>query len=657
MTWSSHKLLAILVFTFSSIPYGLWAQSSATDTLENIYFSDSAAINMDVKSVFLDKESGLLFDKKAKLVFNQVSLDQFLSTHSAIFIKEYGINSSSTLTLRGTAASQSQIIWEGIPINNAATGTGDLSLYATGIFDQIQVKYGSSSSLYGNGNIGGTLLLHATLSDQPSFQANLAMGSYKNAQASFKGNWVSKYGIFNLKLFGSTLANDFTYTATDDTKAHMTNAQKKEGGGMLSYYHTLPIFSKKKPLLINLNTWLQSTTRHIPPALFENASAKIQQDNSWRNVLNLTQPIGNAGSIYSKTAFSQERYDYRDSLSFIDQQYTLHNIYSEVGWSHSLPLSPHWKQHLLIFLPAQYNSLTNAHTHSSNHLSRYGIAAHYQLQHLQDWLTLQLGLRQEFQNQMDIPFIYNISAHTRLLQYSNKRHTLQLPLFISLQNSYRIPTLNELYYFPGGNKNLRPEYGINKELGARLLFRENKTDYFQLQLASTYFHRNVQDWIYWLGVSMWTPYNIASVYSRGWDHQLKLEKNKANTKWYATIDYAYTIATTTASYLPTQAIIGKQIPYTPRYVVRTNVGLTWHQLLINLSHNYTGYRFTNLDESGYLLPYQLYALQTRYTIPIASHQLISLQLMVNNLFNTNYQAVHQRPMPLRHFLFSISYNW
>jgi hypothetical protein len=73
-------------------------------------------------------------------------------------------------------------------------------------------------------------------------------------------------------------------------------------------------------------------------------------------------------------------------------------------------------------------------------------------------------------------------------------------------------TLNELYYFPGGNTSLKPEQGWSQDAGYSLSFKSGPISLFH---DVSVFNRNIHDWILWVGGAIWTPHNISEVHSRG----------------------------------------------------------------------------------------------------------------------------------------------
>ncbi|RYZ28377.1 MAG: TonB-dependent receptor, partial [Sphingobacteriales bacterium] len=224
--------------------------------------------------------------------------------------------------------------------------------------------------------------------------------------------------------------------------------------------------------------------------------------------------------------------------------------------------------------------------------------------------------------------------------------------------------LNELYYFPGGNPDLKPEQGWSQDagyaftLGLGQLSAASRHDLqrvnrFTFSHEVSLFNRNIQDWIYWLGGAIWTPHNIARVHSRGMETNNKLEWVTGSVTFHVGFNYTYILSTTEASYLPGDGSIGKQIPYTPRYSIQGNAGLQWRdKLFLNYNQTYTGYRFVTTDESQFLEPYSTGNVQATYTLA-RKQKLLTLSAQVQNIWNTAYEVVNGRPMPGRNFLLQV----
>ena len=233
----------------------------------------------------------------------------------------------------------------------------------------------------------------------------------------------------------------------------------------------------------------------------------------------------------------------------------------------------------------------------------------------------------------------------------------------NVQRTYRVPTLNELYYNPGGNPNLKPEQGWSEDVGYSLTngeyvieptyMNDKYNTYMEMKRMRrlvvthnmSFYNRIIDDWIMWFGGAIWTPHNIARVHSRGLqtENMLTYKASKA-IRLHLAVNGAYTLATTVSSYLPGDGSIDKQIPYTPVYNGQGNIGATWKNLYLNYNHTYTGLRYITTDESFSLAAYTLGNLQLMYTLLLSGNQL-QLTAQCNNIWNANYQVVNARPMP------------
>lgn len=66
----------------------------------------------------------------------------------------------------------------------------------------------------------------------------------------------------------------------------------------------------------------------------------------------------------------------------------------------------------------------------------------------------------------------------------------------SVSRNYRFPTLNDLYFLPGGNPNLRNEHGFSYDAGVS--FEVGKENAYKLNGGVNWFDSYIDDWIIWL---------------------------------------------------------------------------------------------------------------------------------------------------------------
>jgi iron complex outermembrane receptor protein len=272
--------------------------------------------------------------------------------------------------------------------------------------------------------------------------------------------------------------------------------------------------------------------------------------------------------------------------------------------------------------------------------NKAALALAYDMKYFARKLDITANLRGQLVNTTQI-VLPGISASYAITKWLSVRG--------NVQRSFRAPSLNELYYVPGGNEQLKPEKGWSEDAGYKLSL-ENDAVSFSHDLSV--FNRVIDDWILWFGGSIWTPHNIATVHSRGVETENKLEWETGKVTWHIGLNTSYVLATTMESYIPGDSSTGKQIPYTPRYNGQVNAGFLYRGFYLNYNHTYTGYRFITIDESLYLQPYNTGNLQLLYTFYI--HNLpLQLTAQGNNIWNNKYYVVNGRPMPGFNWLFGV----
>ena len=363
--------------------------------------------------------------------------------------------------------------------------------------------------------------------------------------------------------------------------------------------------------------------------------------------------------------FINDRLDYSDSIiSFATQSNAITLPFTE-----TIQLYPSPNQKITIKASAIHAKLL---TDKQEDLQRAFLSVHYDIEPRWRKIYIQSFIQQEFTNVFTLPMIAGFNLKRRIYK--------EFYLTASISSNYRTPTLNELYFTPGGNKNLKPEISRNLEGG--LEHTINKQQYL-LQTRSTFFTRDVKNWIVWYGGAILTPHNIQKVWSRGleidatFSYKLGVEKQhpdmlikeiqivdkmqSSNRKQATTLKfqllYAYTLSTTKESLITNDYSIGKQIPYVPRYQFKLNVGLSKDNFEFNYLYAYTGYRFVTTDESEYLMPYNTHNLFATYHWNIRNKHHVTSNLKVNNILNKSYESIVGRIMPGRNFSIGINYKF
>jgi iron complex outermembrane receptor protein len=574
-------------------------------------------------------------DSALLLQYQQQNMATLLAQQTPVFIKSYGFNSLATLNFRGSSAAQSQVLWNGVPLHNAASGITDVSLLPVSLFDQVSLVYGSSAALSGSGNVGGALLLeneppHFDSSRQWQLSIAGGAGSYGQYQGGLKALYRMKRWDISMHTFGQTAQNNFKYTAQNGQEQQTQNAALAGGGLQLRCAYRIGAAQT-----IAATLWVQQYKRAIPPALFEPLMPQNTQEADTRFLVDWKKEKVRA-VWYVKTAFLHDRFIYENAAIAQHSDHVTEQLFVESGWEYHLNA----QQKLLLFFPVGIawtylpdSQGTGLHTLPAQF--KTALAGAYSLDMLQHKIKIALNVRAEAMAPYPI-FLPGINANLRLADWLDIRG--------NIQRTFRAPTLHELYYNPGGNTHLLPEKGWAMDLGYRLHTNPAKR-FVWLQDAAAY-NRTIENWIIWFGGAIWTPHNIARVWSRGLETENKLLLHIGKWTGHISINTAYTLATTQESYVPKDGSIGKQIPYTPRYQYQGNVGFSYAAFRLNYNHTYTGYRFVTVDESQHLSPYHTGNVQMMYNGYLLKHR-TELTFQINNLWQEHYQVVAGRPMPGR----------
>ena len=234
----------------------------------------------------------------------------------------------------------------------------------------------------------------------------------------------------------------------------------------------------------------------------------------------------------------------------------------------------------------------------------------------------------------------------------------------SVSRNFRFPTLNDLYFMPGGNPDLKHESGWTYDAG--LSFAVGREGVYRLTGSATWFDSHIEDWILWLPTvkGFFSPRNIKDVHAYGVELQGDLNVALA-PEWRLNLNgtFSWTPSINEGEPMsPADKSVGKQLPYVPELSATVNGRLEWRKWAFGYKWCYYSKRYTmstgDLSLSGILPDYFMsnITLEKSFSPKWAE---LSLKLAVNNLFNEEYLSVLSRPMPGINFevFFSIAPKW
>ena len=220
----------------------------------------------------------------------------------------------------------------------------------------------------------------------------------------------------------------------------------------------------------------------------------------------------------------------------------------------------------------------------------------------------------------------------------------------SAARNYRYPTLNDLYFRPGGNKNLKPERGWTFDAGLETTL---KGDARSLRASATAFDSRIDDWILWIGspkLGIYTPINIRRVHSYGVEAKLSAEAETSGG-WRLLLDgnFAWTRSINRGDpFSPADESVGKQLVYIPVYSAALTARVEWRRWELTYKWNWYSERYTmssnDLGVLGRVKPYFMSDLSLEKGLD-CKWASFSLKGCIHNLLNEEYESVLSRPMP------------
>jgi vitamin B12 transporter len=240
--------------------------------------------------------------------------------------------------------------------------------------------------------------------------------------------------------------------------------------------------------------------------------------------------------------------------------------------------------------------------------------------------------------------IPDFSAGTQFRIVQGKDYYLKA----NLSRNSKIPSMNDLYWTPGGNPDLKNEYAFIYEFSFDM--KQKLSQSLNMNYNLTAYRNNIHDMILWHpgAYSYWTAGNIKSVNSSGFETSLAMNYSTGKFNAGLNSNYSYTKATTSESGTLNDASIGKQLIYVPVHQAKASLMMNYRMLYANWILTMTGKRYLTADNSQYLPGYMLNSLITGSRLNLKGN-VFDLNFHIDNIFNVNYQTIAYYPLPGRSY--------
>lgn len=630
------------------------------------------------------KEIGVQKTRLDTLVLHEniaLSMADVLAFNSSIFVKEYGRATLSTVAFRGTAASHTQVLWNGMRINSPMLGMTDFSMIPSYFVDDASLLHGTSSVHVTGGGLGGAVTLATKPVTTQGFQMQYVqgIGSFWTTDEFLRLTYGSDRWQSSTRVVYSSSPNEYSYRNRDKNE-NIYDADKniigtyhpieKHRDGAFHDLHILQelYYNTGRGDSFGLNAWFLRSDRGLSQTTVDYGDPKDmlheQRERTFRSVLSWerlrpTFKVGaKGGYIYSWMAYDYARDKGNGEWAHMTASRSRINTLFASGegefyvgskWLFTANVALHqhfaenWDRNIIT---QQGTTAVVGYDKARMEFSAYVSAKWMPTERM----GLSLALREELYGTAWSPPIPAFYADYLLSKRGNVR------LKASVSRNYRFPTLNDLYFQPGGNPDLRPEHGITYDAGVS--FAVGDAGRYSLHGEATWFDSYVDDWILWVPLGgkqdFWTPQNLKRVHAygvelkTGFDRQLNRDWQlglDANFSWTPSINQSEPASKADES-------VGKQLVYVPQYSATLTGRLAWRSWRMLYKWCYYSQRYTmssNDDSySGYVPPYFMsdLSLEKLFSLPWAD---LSAKVAVRNLLNEEYLSVLARPMPRMNF--------
>ena len=624
------------------------------------------------------KEIGTQQTKFDSLVLKEnisLSMADVLTFNSSLFVKSYGRATLSTVAFRGTSPSHTQVTWNGMKINNPMLGMTDFSMIPSYFIDDASLLHGTSSVNETGGGLGGAVRLDTKPAQAEGFglQYIQGIGSFKTFDEFLRLTYGNEHWQVSLRAVYSSSPNDYKYR-NHDKKLNIYDEDmnivgqyypiERNRSGAFKDLHILQetYYNTGRGDKFGLQAWYTNSNRELQMLTtdygsdtdFENRQREhtFRGILSWGHVRSNWKVAANAGYVHTWLA-----YDYRRDVGNGNMQVMtrsrskVNTFYGKVDGEYYL--GEKWL--LTANLSAHQHFVTSADKNIIRQDGNQAIVG-YQKGRMElsgsvsakwrpnDRVGVSAVVREDVYGRNSSPIIPALFVDGVLSERGN------VMAKASVSRNYRFPSLNDLYFLPGGNPDLRSEQGWTYDAG--LSFDVGESGLYSLSGSATWFDSRIKDWILWLPTpkGFFSPRNVKDVHAYG--VELKADANVALSEaWSIALNgsFSWTPSINVGEKLsPADMSVGKQLPYVPEYSSSVTGRIGWKQWSLLYKWCYYSERYTMSSNdntlSGKLPTYYMNNITLERLLTFSWADL-SVKGTINNLFDEEYVSVLSRPMP------------
>jgi len=569
------------------------------------------------------------------------SLGELLSSRANVHVMSDGPSGTlATVSVRGSTSTQVLVMINGVPMASSRDGIVDLSQIPLSSVKRIEVVRGGEGSVYGSNAIGGVINIITKSSGASSVDVNIKNGSYlprdastvspSLARTSVPANALdlvdtqtgsatvsAKLGESDLTVTGgfTRAANGFVWN--DTTGIGGWRRESNAGGTAANGYANL-----SAPLAggtLSTSGSLSYTNYGSPGTLaYPSAATQSRTMASGSATYQTGQFLSDSISMTSHAFYQYDNYTYLDP-AYGNTDSTTNSVGGDVTQKASLGDIAA----LVYGASVRYDAVDSSDIGKRQRLNIGGyLSAPI---YASGTVTVTPSVRYDYFSDFSSGFSFMLGTVASLSKSS--------ALKASLYESYRVPTLIDLFYPGYANPNLKPETAYGGDFGYSV---RNGT----LSLDAALFTRYVLNQIVPDSVT-YIPENLRSTLIPGIELQTTAQLSPEIT---LDLNYTFIYSVLLADQNSTYTLADdRRVPYVPMHSLAASVSYTHGRSRIAVGEQYVGKQYTDSanTESTALAGYVDFNLS--YAQQISRN--MKFTLSVKNLFNATYQTQSGYPMP------------
>ena len=555
---------------------------------------------------------------------NASSLTTLLNYNATVYFKENGLGMVSSPSFRGTTAQQTAVIWNGININSQLNGQTDFNTITTKDFENITVRAGGGSAIYGSSAIGGSIHLNNELTFKNQFQNELFLsyGSFDTFGANYKVNVANEKTTTQLSISRNSSDNDYEYLDTKNQKNE--NGQFQNTSINASFGYKINAFNS-----LRFYSQVYDGERHF--SIFNATESRTKyRDFNTRNLLEW-QAKRDAFDSNLKIAFLTEAYKYFGNIDL--QHFTFGKVNTFLA---RYALSYHWKNKMTWQTIIDFNENKGSGS-SISEATRSVFSGSLLFTHaINTKLGYELSLRKEVTSSYKSPLLFSVGTHFSPVSFYS--------LKLNFSRNFRMPTYNDLYWEQLGNPNLKSESAYQGEISNVFTFKK-------WSFTSTVYHSKISDMIRWIpkGSGIFNPENTAKVTVIGFESGLQWATNIGQHQFKCNANYGYSKSEDEAT--------NKQLVYVPFHKMTAGLAYSFRRFSAVYQYLYNGKVFTQSDNNPHQIVdwYVVSNIDVAYRLGTAVNYTLGFKVL--NLTNEKYQSVENRPLPGRNFNLYLTFKF